>query len=194
MSLWFAVTDSINSCRRRKIKCNSRDVSPCQSCAAADLACTYNKIPQKTGPRGDRTRVKIELRNEQRNAPPGGETPQEQGGGGISCSHHVRELLTPTLLKQCVDSSFVNIYPLQPVLARRQVDEAAMTMSWSTIACCMVLALCACTMVQRDMELLSSLKPSETHHVECVLLQESCRLRKVHDHYQNPTQQAVLVS
>jgi len=139
--------------------------------------------------------VLAELRNEQRNASLGFEALQELGGGGISFSHHAPDLLTPVLFEQCVDFFFANIYALQPVLERRHVDEAVITMSRSAEAYCMVLALCACTMIQTDTKLpFSSLEPSETRRTGCSLLEESCRLRRDHDYRQNPTHQTVLTS
>lgn len=192
----FAVVDPSNSCRRRKIKCVDGEASTCRSCATAGLACTRNNIPQKKGPKGhSRAKVLTELRSQQWNASLGFEALQGLGSGGIPFAHHMPDLLSSELLGQCFDSLFANMYPLRPVVERRNVDEATTTMSWSAEARCTVLALCACAMIYAGTEPSSgSSEPSETRRTGCLLLEESCRLWRDQNYHQNPTYEAVLAS
>lgn len=157
----------------------------CRSCVSAGLRCTYNNIPQKKGPRGSRANVLHKLRRKQ-------QLP-DLGGGG---NYHLPGLLTTELREQCVNLFFAEIYPLQPVLGPQQVCEAMVNMNWSIETYCMVLALCACTMIQARTRLpFTFSEPSETsRHTAHVLLQESRRLWKAHDYSQKPTYHTVLTS
>jgi hypothetical protein len=63
-----AILTTHRSCHRRKVKCIGEGTNPCKNCLSAGLACTYNAIPQKKGPKGSRAKVLSELRENQRNA------------------------------------------------------------------------------------------------------------------------------
>lgn len=192
----LVTTEPSESCHRRKIKCVVGDASTCESCATAGLACTYNAIPQKKGPRRGNARVLTELRNEQGNASLGSGSLQEFHDS-ISLPRNMRTpgLITPVLLEQCVGFFFTSIYPLQPVLHWRHVNEAIVNMNVSPEACSIVLTLCAYTMIQTDTEVLFGPdERSKTVHSGRALLQESCCLQGVHDYRQNPTHRTTLAS
>ncbi|KFX95023.1 hypothetical protein V490_04041, partial [Pseudogymnoascus sp. VKM F-3557] len=59
-----SVKRACDACHRRKVKCDG--LSPCRNCSSAQLACTYNAIPQKKGPKGSRAKVISELREQNR--------------------------------------------------------------------------------------------------------------------------------
>jgi hypothetical protein len=57
------VRRACDGCHRRKVKCDGR--KPCFNCRHSALLCTFNAVPQKKGPKGQRARVLSELRRDQ---------------------------------------------------------------------------------------------------------------------------------
>ena len=158
-------------------------------CAAVGLTCTYNAIPQKKGPKGKRAKVLNQLRNEQG-------TSQELDKTNAFPRHARRSgLISSMLIEQCVNFFFDIIYPQQPVLQRRHVNEAIAEMDVSPAACGMALTLCAYTMIQTDTEVLfHPFNPPETVRRVRALLEKSCRLQGVYDYRQAPTHRTILAS
>lgn len=105
------------------------------------------------------------------------------------------DLLRPAILEQCVDFFFTSIYPLQPVLQLRHVDEAIRDMDMLADAHSLVLAFCAYSMLQTDTEVsFDAFERIETVRLGRALLKESCRLHNGHSSHRNPTQRTILTS
>lgn len=192
-----------DSCHRRKVKCIGEGTSPCKNCVSAGLACTYNAIPQKKGPKGSRAKVLSELRENQRNAQLAAGFPADIGFDGRTLSStfsRTHGLVPPALVESCIDFFFAHVYPTQPVLHRQKAQEAAVNMDRSTEAYCMIVSLCAYVMIQANMTVsptvLSRPEMAQMSNVGIghVLLEESVRVRQGYDYRENPTHWTVLTS
>jgi ribosomal protein L37AE/L43A len=192
-----------DSCHRRKVKCIGEGTSPCKNCVSAGLACTYNAIPQKKGPKGSRAKVLSELRENQRNSQLAGGFPPELGLDGRTLSAAFARtpgLVVPGLVENCIEFFFSNVYPVQPVLHRQRVQETLMNIDNSTEAYSMLVALCANVMIQSNMLVPPNLLPRpEMASMSNVsfghaLLEESVRVRRGFDYLENPTHLSVLTS
>ncbi|KAL6712634.1 hypothetical protein ACN47E_000511 [Coniothyrium glycines] len=192
-----------DSCHRRKVKCIGEGTSPCKNCVSAGLACTYNAIPQKKGPKGSRAKVLSELRENQRNAQLAAGFPADIGFDGRTLSStfsRTQGLVPPALVESCIDFFFAHVYPTQPVLHRQKAQEAAVNMERSTEAYCMIVSLCAYVMIQANMPVSSSvlsrsdMAQMSNMGIGHVLLEESVRVRQSFDFRENPTHWTVLTS
>ncbi|KAF1934071.1 C6 zinc finger domain-containing protein [Didymella exigua CBS 183.55] len=197
------VKRACDSCHRRKVKCIGEGTSPCKNCVSAGLACTYNAIPQKKGPKGSRAKVLSELRENQRNAQLASGFPQELGHDGRPLSsQNVRTpgLLPLALVESCMEFFFINVYPSQPVLNRRRAQEAVVNMDRSIEAYSMIVALCAYVIIHANMEIQPNLlerhEMAQMNNVQFghILLEESVRVRRGYDYRENPTPFTVLTS
>lgn len=194
-----------SSCHRRKVKCIGEGTNPCKNCLSAGLACTYNAIPQKKGPKGSRAKVLSELRETQRNA-------QAQLTAGLShdLGFDVRALpttfsrtpglLPPGLVESCLDFFFANVYPSQPILHQQRAQEILLSIEHSCESYCMIVALCAYVMIQANMTVSPSLLPrpemAQLSNVSVghVLLEEAVRVRKGIAYLETPTHLSLLTS
>ncbi|KAF2823389.1 hypothetical protein CC86DRAFT_409302 [Ophiobolus disseminans] len=197
------VKRACDSCHRRKVKCIGEGTSSCKNCVSAGLACTYNAIPQKKGPKGSRAKVLSELRENQRNAQLAVGFPQDLSFDGRSLSTtfaRAQGLLPTGLVESCLDFFFTHVYPTEPVLHRQKAQEAAVNMERSTEAYCMIVALCAYVMIRANMEVPSNML-SRSGFAQMsnmtfghALLEESVRVRNGYDYRENPTHMTVLTS
>ncbi|KAJ4347658.1 hypothetical protein N0V95_005231 [Ascochyta clinopodiicola] len=158
-------------------------------------------MPAKKGPKGNRLKVLTELRNNQRDASLASRSWRELSSDAISNLRHVRAtgLLPPTILEQCVDFFFASIYPSQPVLERRHVEEAVENMEFLDEAYAMVLALCAYATIRAGMIIpFNYLERRDAPRVDVqsanALLEESVRIRRDYACRQHPTHQTILAS
>jgi hypothetical protein len=170
---------------------------------SAGLACTYNAIPQKKGPKGSRAKVLSELRENQRNAQLAAGFPQDLSYDGRTLSStfaRAQNLLPAGLVESCLDFFFANVYPSEPVLHRQKAQEAAVNMERSTEAYCMIVALCAYVMIRANMKvptnMLSRPEIAQMSNLTLghALLEESVRVRNGYDYRENPTHMTVLTS
>jgi hypothetical protein len=193
----------IRSCHRRKVKCIGDGTAQCRNCISAGLACTYNAVPQKKGPKGSRAKVLSELRETQRNGQLAAVFQTNLGFDGRSLSSTFARtpgLMPPALVESCIEYFFAHIYPSEPVLHRQRAQEAAVSMDRSTEAYCMVVALCAYVIIQANHKPPINVLPRpEMAHMSNigighVLLEESVRVRQGYDHRENPTHMSVLTS
>ncbi|KAF2109239.1 hypothetical protein BDV96DRAFT_242575 [Lophiotrema nucula] len=196
------VKRACDSCHRRKVKCIGEGTNPCKNCVSAGLACTYNAIPQKKGPKGSRAKVLSELRENQRLQQTVGLT-SELGfdvRGHPATFARTPGLLPQGLVESCVDFFFSNVYPFQPILHRQRAQEIILSIEHSNDAYCMLVALCACVMIQANMTIPHSLLPrpemTQMSNVSLghVLLEESARVRKGLDYLEQPTHLSILTS
>lgn len=201
--LWPHTYRATHSCHRRKVKCIGEGTSPCKNCLSAGLACTYNAIPQKKGPKGSRAKVLSELRENQRNAQLAAGFPPDVSFDCRTLSTtfaRAQGLLPNGLIDTCLDFFFANVYPSTPVLHRQKAQEAAVSMERSTEAYCLIVALCAYVMIQANMKVPSNMfsRPEVTQMSNMTLghalLEESVRVRNGYDFRENPTHMTVLTS
>jgi len=197
------VKRACDSCHRRKVKCIGEGTAPCKNCVSAGLACTYNAIPQKKGPKGSRAKVLSELRENQRNAQMAAGYPSDLGFDRRSLSSTFARtpgLMAPRLLESCIDYFFANVYPSEPVLHRQRAQEAVVNMDRSTEAYCAMVALCAYVMIKANMKVPPNVLPRpemaqmSNMAVGHMLLEESVRVRQGYDYRENPTHLTVLAS
>lgn len=155
-----------DACHRRKVKCKQADlhcqsgppITPgysstytdirfigigdgskqCRNCAASALACTFNAIPQKKGPKGSRAKVISELRETQRAQRNPIESSPASPGNSITPG-----LLSHDIVETCVTFFFDNLYPTQPILERSNVAQAVARMYDDAEAYTFVASLCA---------------------------------------------------
>lgn len=193
----------VHSCHRRKVKCIGEGTNPCKNCVSAGLACTYNAIPQKKGPKGSRAKVLSELRENQRNAQLAAGLSHELGFDGRALPTTFARtpgLLCPALIDGCVEFFFANVYPSQPILQRQRAQDVVMSIEHSTEAYCLVAALCANVLIQSNMTIAPNLLPrpemAQLSNVSIghVLLEEAVRVRKGYDYQENPTHLTILTS
>ncbi|KAJ4286991.1 hypothetical protein N0V90_012872 [Kalmusia sp. IMI 367209] len=197
------VKRACDSCHRRKVKCIGEGTNPCKNCVSAGLACTYNAIPQKKGPKGSRAKVLSELRETQRNAQLAAGLAHDLGFDGRALPTTFARtpgLLPPGLVESCLDFFFANVYPSQPILHQQRAQETIMSIEHSTEAYCMVVALCAYVMIQANMTVSPNLLPrpemAQLSNVGIghVLLEEAVRVRKGYDYLETPTHLSLLTS
>jgi hypothetical protein len=190
-----------HSCHRRKVKCIGEGTSSCKNCVSAGLACTYNAIPQKKGPKGSRAKVLSELRENQRHAQVAS-LPHEVGLDGRTLAAFARTpgLLPPGLVDSCIEYFFANVYPSQPILLHQRAREIAMNIDHSAEAYCMIVALCAYVIIQANMplppNLFSRTEMAQLSHVGIghVFLEEAVRVRRSIDYLEDPTHMSVLTA
>ncbi|RBQ82984.1 hypothetical protein VDGD_04640 [Verticillium dahliae] len=189
-----AVKRACDACHRRKVKCDG--INPCRNCSSAQLSCTYNAIPQKKGPKGSRAKVISELRETQRqtsltakvhNRMNGIPSPPEPMGGAPTPG-----MLSPELVKDCLDFYFANLYEKAPVLDRRRIEQQLPYMEQNRDTYCLLTALCGFMVVQPGMALPLGdynldMYPGADLAASQVLLEECLRVRRGHDYLDSPT-------
>ncbi|PVI06451.1 hypothetical protein DM02DRAFT_649576, partial [Periconia macrospinosa] len=112
----------------------------CNNCVSAGLACTYNAIPQKKGPKGNRAKVLSELQENQRNAQLTTGLTHKLGFDPQLVGTFARTpgFLPMGLIESCLEFFFANVYPSQPILHRQRAQETVMSIEHSTEAYCMI--------------------------------------------------------
>lgn len=190
-----------HSCHRRKVKCIGEGTAPCKNCVSAGLACTYNAIPQKKGPKGSRAKVLSKLHETQHNAELAVGSSNDLGFNRrpLSSTFARRKgLLPPAFVESCIEYFFTHVYPSEPILHPQRVQEAAVDMDRSTEVYCMIVALCAYVIIRANYKPQASMLPCrEMAHMSSVgigrvLLEESVRVQQGCDHRESPTHTSVL--
>src|SRR5947207_9398815 len=119
------VKRACDACHRRKVKCDGHQ--PCRNCSQAALSCTFNAIPQKKGPKGNRAKVISELRETQRLSALASRAQDHFIGlDGLPLSPSLLPtpgLLTPEIIRCCVDFFFAHMYPTMPILHRETLQQ-----------------------------------------------------------------------
>lgn len=189
-----AVKRACDACHRRKVKCDG--VNPCRNCSSAQLACTYNAIPQKKGPKGSRAKVISELRETQRQSSLSARIHNRINGISNPTATTLAPtpgLLTNDMIKSCIDYFFANMYPSMPILNRQRLEQDAMAMDSTLDVYCLLSSLCAFMMLQPGMSVPSADPygqesiPGASIITATLLLEETVRVRKGYDYLTNPT-------
>ncbi|GAB1314822.1 hypothetical protein MFIFM68171_05032 [Madurella fahalii] len=192
-----AVKRACDACHRRKVRCDG--INPCRNCSASQLACTYNAIPQKKGPKGSRAKVINELKETQRQT---SLSAKLQGGiSGAASSPTLAptpRLLTKETLKACIEFFFAHMYPTMPVLDRQRLEQDAMYMDHNLDTYCLLTSLCAFVCLQPGMVLPTMGMPMNDPFnpdmmfggnivTSTLLMEETIRVRKGFDYVASPT-------
>ena len=196
-----AVKRACDACHRRKVKCDG--INPCRNCSSAQLACTYNAIPQKKGPKGSRAKVISELRENQRQSSLSAKIQNRMNGianPNAATLAPTPGLLTNDMIKSCIDFFFANMYPSMPILSRQRLEQDAMAMDSTVDTYCMLSSLCAFMMLQPGMSVPSADPygpesiPGASIITATLLLEETIRVRKGYDYLSNPTYYTLVTS
>ncbi|KAJ4302058.1 hypothetical protein N0V88_002194 [Collariella sp. IMI 366227] len=195
-----AVKRACDACHRRKVKCDG--INPCRNCSASQLACTYNAIPQKKGPKGSRAKVINELKENQRQT-----SLSAKLQNGISTPSATlaptRGLLNKETLKACIDFFFAHVYPLAPILDRQRLEQEAMYMDQNLDTYCLLTSLCAFVCLQPGMAI-PGIAMNDPFNPDMMfggnivvssnLMEETIRVRKGFDYVASPTVNSLCTS
>ncbi|KAK3308284.1 uncharacterized protein B0T15DRAFT_104296 [Chaetomium strumarium] len=200
-----AVKRACDACHRRKVKCDG--ISPCRNCAASQLACTYNAIPQKKGPKGSRAKVINELKETQRQTSLSAKLQGGLNGGASSASlAPTPRLLTKETLKACIEFFFAHMYHLMPILDRQRLEQDAMFMDQNLDTYCLLTSLCSFVCLQPGMVMpgmgMSMNDPfnpdimfgSSNIVTSTLLMEETIRVRKGYDYVASPSVNSLCTS
>lgn len=197
-----AVKRACDACHRRKVKCDG--IQPCRNCSSAQLSCTYHAIPQKKGPKGSRAKVISELRETQRQTTLSSKVANRMNGilspSITPALAPAPGLLTPEMVKDCVEFFFNNVYPSMPILHRQRFEAMIPYVEQNVETYCLVSSLCAFMMVQPNMPMPGvsandpfglDTMPGANLMSGSVLLEETLRVRKAFDHLESPNMQTL---
>jgi hypothetical protein len=166
----------------------------------ATLNCTYNKVPQKKGPKGSRAKVITELRKSQEEAAASpkildGTTPLSPLASPMFSRQP--EPLPPDLVDACIAEFFDKIYTTIPILHRGWTHQKTSEISTSPDAYCVIGALCAFmfSQLQSTPTTLSSIAVGQqATGLSLRLVEDIRRMRNQTDYSENPTASTVLTS
>lgn len=113
-----------DACRRRKIKCVGAGLA-CRNCSAAALACTFNTLPLKKGPKGQNASVLQELRQPRKRPP-----------------------LSHESLSDCIEAYYSKLFLVLPIIDASQFNASVDFDNLTTERFCLITALCALTNLQ----------------------------------------------
>ena len=208
-----AVKRACDACHRRKVKCDG--ITPCRNCSASQLACTYNAVPQKKGPKGSRAKVINELKETQRQTSLSAKLQGGMNGGASSPTlAPTPTLLTKETLKACIDFFFAHMYPTLPILERQRLEEEAMYMDQNLDTYCLLTSLCSFVCLQPGMVMprpqgvsdpysppgaSDPYNPDMMMHgngiiTSTLLMEETIRVRKGYDYVASPTVNSLCTS
>jgi len=190
-----AVKRACDACHRRKVKCDG--INPCRNCSASQLACTYNAIPQKKGPKGSRAKVISELRETQRQTSLSAKIQNRLNGINSPPSSPplapTPGLLSNDMIKECIDFFFANMYPSMPILHRERLEQQLLFMDGSLDTYCLLTSMCAFMMLQPGMPMPGgdpfSFESMPGAHIvsSSLLMEETLRVRKGYDYLESPS-------
>lgn len=191
-----AVKRACDACHRRKVRCDG--VNPCRNCSASQLACTYNAIPQKKGPKGSRAKVINELKETQRQTSLSAKLQGGMNGATSPTLAPTPRLLAKETVKACIDFFFAHLYPTMPILDRQRLEQDAMYMDQNLDTYCLLTALCAFVCLQPGMVLPTMGMPMNDPFnpdmmfggnivTSTLLMEETIRVRKGFDYVMSPT-------
>ncbi|KAK4114840.1 hypothetical protein N656DRAFT_704789 [Canariomyces notabilis] len=192
-----AVKRACDACHRRKVRCDG--INPCRNCSASQLACTYNAIPQKKGPKGSRAKVINELKETQRQTSLSAKL--QSGMNGVASSPTLApnpRLLSKETLKACIEFFFAHMYPMMPILDPQRLEQDTMCMDQNLDTYCLLTSLCAFVCLQPGMVLPTMGMPVNDPFnpdmmfggnilTSSLLMDETIRVRKGYDYVASPT-------
>ena len=220
MSTSTATKRACDACHRRKVcaaprhqfhssllvqvRCNG--ANPCQNCLQTSLTCTFNKPPQKKGPKGSRAKVISELKKSQELTTAGsssrdGSAPNSPLASPLFARQP--DVLSPELIEDCIVQYFDKMYATIPILHRNWVQQRVVDMQASPESYCAVGSLCLYMIVQRgvDAPMMPSALRSQTISPQQNavaagnrLFEDIKKVRNQTDYSDNPTTASVVTS
>ncbi|KAI1827519.1 hypothetical protein F4861DRAFT_368078 [Xylaria intraflava] len=197
-----AVKRACDACHRRKVKCDG--INPCRNCSSAQLACTYNAIPQKKGPKGSRAKVISELRETQRQTSLSAKVQSRLNGmSSPPCNSPslgpTPGLLAPEMIKEAIEFFFSNMYSIMPILHRPRLEQECMFMDQNPTTYCLLASLSAFMLFQPGMSLPSGdplLEHMPGAHIASgtLLMEEAIRVRGGFDYLDSPGLESICTS
>ncbi|KAJ9292127.1 transcriptional regulator family: Fungal Specific TF [Paecilomyces variotii] len=189
-----------DACHRRKIRCAGGQ--PCWNCGHASLSCTYNAIPQKKGPKGNRAKVISELRETKLrdHANTGGYV---DGFDTVTPplsppSSHKSEIIDQQLVSRCIESFFIHLYPTIPIFEKGALLNRAKNMSTSIDNYCLMTSLCAFVLTQPGHRVnvsdFSGGSRLTSHDLGKATFEEAIRIRKSSSFIERPNSDAVVTA
>jgi hypothetical protein len=169
------------------------------------LACTFNKPPQKKGPKGSRAKVISELRKSQeRPGPPFSPIDPPGRTSGTSSPVFARhELLTHDLVEASISGYFEKLYPTIPIIDRPWIQQKALEMPSSVESYCLIGSLCVFMLIQPNVQLPVPLSPmgpmgisplQQAHLHGQRILDEVKRARGTIDYGEHPSTASVVTA
>lgn len=194
-----------DACHKRKVACrflpNTPEEGPraCITCISANLACTYDAVPQKKGPKGNRARVITEIRETQQRSKPASIVQYRAHTPPSVCGSS--DLLSLSLINKCAEFFFANVYDGQPILQRAQIAGLVDRMTVDPEAYCLILSLCAYMLMQPSMKRQTGLDLPISSDGSCsissaslALLNEAVNIRRKYGFVETCTELTVTTS
>ena len=189
--------------RDPQVRCNGQN--PCQNCQQASLTCTFDKPPQKKGPKGSRAKVISELRKTQDSKPGISPLPEDAGLSSPLSSPALRpvEPLPADLVEACIAQFFEKMYNTVPILYSGWIQQKKSEIDTSAESYCVVAALCVYMIVHSGVDMTRMGSPMAAasalprqHPVTqgLKLVEEIKRMRNQTDYSENPTTTTVVTS
>ncbi|KIW92736.1 uncharacterized protein Z519_06584 [Cladophialophora bantiana CBS 173.52] len=204
------IKKACDACHRRKVRCSGGQ--PCRTCGQSNLECTYLAVPQKKGPKGNRSKILSEIRTAQRKTktqanlpralPSAASSPQLTGHELKLSLDFKAALLSKQTIENCVAFYFSNMSTTTSILNRHHLmDTIPSQIATCAESYCLAGSLCAFVMVQPGMNLAVAPgshyegEPPETRYGYAnMLLDDVIRARKSIDYVEFPTLSAVQTS
>ena len=207
------VKQACDCCHARKIRCDGED--PCANCQTTELPCSYLTIPKKKGPKGPRLgkppdtyrkrKEHIVNGNMAPNVPPPlcpqiveqRQLPIEDAFNGVF-GFRPSPLISPGIIRRCIDSFFIHKYPIMPILDREQVYASLANLHEDLEQYGLITAVCAAIILQP--EILGPPGPSEKFQEAGqplsseLFIAETLRSRQFCNHIETPTLATVQTS
>ncbi|KIX99404.1 uncharacterized protein Z520_04980 [Fonsecaea multimorphosa CBS 102226] len=213
------IKKACDACHRRKVRCSGGQ--PCRTCGQTNLECTYLAVPQKKGPKGNRSKILSQIRDAQKTkqihlphpspsdatqSPSQDLKPSLDLGSPSPQTPPTRSpnaaLLSQQTIENCVDFYFSNMSTTTSILSRHQLmDTIGSRTTADAEVYCLAGSLCAFVMVQPGMNLAvapgshyEGEPPENRYGYASMLLNDVLRVRKSIDYVEFPTLSALQTS
>lgn len=186
-----------DACRRRKIKCIRTGTQPCEKCTSAGLACLFNAIPQRKGPRAGRVKVGSKPSETWRRSH--FEVPSHDSAVMPRSPAKIGRpsVLSMEMIAICVNYYFANLYLIQPVLRREEIEEMVGHMEKDIEASCLIMSLCSFVIFQPDLPIAfqgPEARPQDRLPCGNAVLREALRINSGKNDNENPTISSIITS
>ena len=162
------------------------------------MACTYDAVPQKKGPKGNRAKVISQLRDTQRPEQPPRSIPQP--GRTVSSPSWTTGLLTREVVEVCLDYFFSHMYPTMPILDET-VRQRVRDVPNSAEVYCLISSLSAFMLIQPGIHLRlsptaegSPSSPNVNTSHGTMIMEAAIRVQKTMDFIEQPTMDSIITS
>ena len=172
------------------------------------MTCTFNKPPQKKGPKGSRAKVISELRKSQEQFGPSNSLndPFSSHSGTSSPTFSRHDLLTPDLIENSISGFFEKLYPTLPIINQAWIQQKVVEIHSSVESYCLIGSLCAFMVIQPNVQVpipMSPMSPigpmgmttqQQAQAYGVRLVEDVKRARGAIDYGENPTSATVITA